>query len=79
MITIDPRFLSAVDWAARTTLLLAPYGTIPILRSEEDWPNWAAAVITLPALSGLKPPKPRSFSNWREWAAQLNQDLNLLN
>jgi hypothetical protein len=76
--TIDTRFIDVLNWAAQTTTLLAPYGTIPILRDPHRWRDWASVVVSLPVVSGLGAPRPEGFADWRDWARQFNYAARLL-
>lgn len=76
--TISPRFINVVDWTAQTTTLLAPYGTIPKLLQPDNWRQWAAFVINLPAISALNPPRPEGYETWDAWARQFNVAAQLL-
>ena len=75
---IDPRFLTAVAWTAQMTLGLAAYGTVPVLRDDAGWRDWALQVVLLPAVAALNPPQPARFADWRQWAAQFNLVAALL-
>lgn len=76
--TIDPRFMNVVNWAAQSTALLAPYGTVPILLHPDKWKDWARIVIALPAVAALGAVRPEGFHRWEEWATQFNQTARLL-
>jgi hypothetical protein len=76
--TIDTRFIDVVNWASQTTTVLAPYGTIPILRDPHKWRDWASMVVSLPALSALGAPRPEGFERWEDWARQFNFAARLL-
>ena len=69
---IDPRFMSAVGWAAHTTILISQFGTIPRLAHENGWKQWANVVSGLPALAAVGAPRPDRGRNWRAWAAAFN-------
>lgn len=77
-ITIDPRLLGAREWAARTTPLLSPFGTIPLLLDPERWREWAAYVIALPRIAAVNAPRPERFQTWSDWATAFNVALQLL-
>lgn len=77
-ITVDPRMLNAREWAARTTPLLFPYGTIPMLLDPERWREWAANVILLPRVAAASAPRPERFATWQDWATAFNVTLRLL-
>lgn len=70
--------IDVVLWAAQTTTMLAPYGTVPILRDPERWRDWAVVVIALPALAALGTPRPEPFLDWQDWARQFNSVAKLL-
>lgn len=76
--TIDTRFIDAVNWAAQTTTLLAPYGTIPKLTDATKWRDWASIVISLPSIAALNPPRPEPYTEWQQWAKQFNLVARLL-
>ena len=76
--TIDTRMIDVVAWAAHTTTLLAPYGTVPILHDPAKWQDWAGTVITFPAIAALGPPRPRPFQDWQDWARRFNAIAGLL-
>lgn len=76
--TIDPRFMTAVNWAAQTTTLLAPYGTVQKLTSDDRWLEWARGVVALPAVAALGCPRPEPYANWQDWARQFNMTARLL-
>lgn len=75
---IDTRLIDVVSWAAQMTTLLAPYGTVPVLRSPDDWRWWAAVVVALPAIAALGAPRPEPFPTWQDWARQFNPIARLL-
>jgi hypothetical protein len=77
-ITVDPRMMDAREWTARTTPLLAPFGTIPLLLDPERWREWGAYVIALPAVAAVSAPRPERFASWSDWARALNVSLRLL-
>ena len=70
--------MEAPAWAAQMTTLLAPYGTIPKLLTEDEWRGWAAAVINLPALSALNAPRPEVYESWQDWGRAFNLVARLL-
>lgn len=76
--TIDTRFIDVLNWASQTTTLLLPYGTIPKLLDADHWRDWAAEVVSLPALAALGTVRPEGFSDWRGWARQFNATARLL-
>lgn len=76
--TVDVRFMEVVDWTGRQTVLLAPYGTPPILRDPGAWKDWARVVIGFPAVAALNPPRPEIFEDWRSWGRAFNVVLRLL-
>lgn len=78
MITILPQFISAVNWAAQTTILLNSFGTIPKLVSEDGWLDWATYVISLPDIAAVNAPRPEGFKTWQAWALAFNSQLRLL-
>lgn len=76
---IDPRYLLIERWSALTASLLEPYGNVPRLTSEKDWPRWATAVKNLPALAPRFVPSPVGYDDdWRSWAFRLNEALGSL-
>jgi hypothetical protein len=77
-ITVDPRILDAREWAARTIPLLQPFGTIPQLRNPDGWREWAAFVVSLPAIAASSAPRPERFAQWSDWALAFNVALRLL-
>ncbi len=76
--TVDPRFLTLTRWASETAWNLAPFATIPILRDETAWQDWARYVIGIPSLNALGAPRPEGFSRWEDWGQALNQTIRLL-
>lgn len=78
MIPIDPRYLDAVRWTSQTSLFLVALGTVPVIRDEAEWQTWARLVTGLPRVSSLNPPRPELFTDWRAWAFQFNQAIELL-
>lgn len=76
--TIDTRFIDVVTWAAQSTTLLLPYGTIPRLIDPDGWRVWARCVVALPAIAALTAPQPDRYERWDEWARQFNMVAKLL-
>lgn len=77
-VRIDPRFSTAQQWTAQTGIVLAPYGTIPVLLHEENWMDWARYVVGLPAVQAVGAVRPEGFPDWQSWARQFNTSLTLL-
>lgn len=75
---IDPRFTSAPHWTAQTSFVLAPYGTIPVLRDEAEWRSWARYVVGLPAVAAVGAVHPEGYDTWQKWAVAFNSSLTLL-
>lgn len=76
--TIDTRFIDVVTWAAQSTTLLLPHGTIPRLIDPAGWKAWARIVVALPAIAALTAPSPDPYEDWRDWARQFNTVAKLL-
>lgn len=70
--------MTARQWAALTTTVLAPYGTIPILLDDDAWIEWARYVVGLPAVQAVGAVRPEGFSDWQSWARAFNVSLTLL-
>ena len=70
--------MTAKHWTAQTTLLIARYGTIPILFDDDAWKNWAAYVCSLPAMESVNVPRPEIFKDWQGWAIAFNQQARNL-
>ena len=70
---IDPRYMTAMDWAAQTTQALVQYGAIPILQDETQWRDWADCVTALPQIASVNPPRSLGFDSWQEWALRFNE------
>lgn len=75
---IDPRTMTVQSWTAFTIPLLTQFGMVPKLENAESWRKWAASVCSLPGLSGVVPPRPQEFPDWRSWAAAFNQSVGNL-
>lgn len=76
--TIDTRFIDVITWAAQSTTLLAPYGTVPRLINPDDWKPWARIVVAFPAVAALTAPQPDRFEVWQDWARAFNMVARLL-
>jgi hypothetical protein len=74
---IDPRGLTFPHWASQTTLLIVPYGTVPV-PDERHWQGWAAAVISFPQFGSIGAPQPAMFKRWEDWAHIFNLQLSQL-
>jgi hypothetical protein len=70
--------IDVVNWAAQTTTMLAPYGTVPKLTDPSQWKSWASVVINIPSIAALGPPRPEPYAEWQDWARQFNQTVKLL-
>jgi hypothetical protein len=77
-IPIDPRFIDATRWVAETTILLAPFGTVPKLLDPEHWREWASVVVALPSVAAVNAPRPEGFATWDAWARAFNVTARLL-
>lgn len=77
-IRIDPRYSTAQQWTAQSSITLAPYGTIPILLHEDDWKSWARYVVGLPAVAAVGAVHPDAYDTWQRWARDFNSSLTLL-
>lgn len=73
--TIDPAYMSVQEWADNMVPALEQFGNLGRLWSEDEWRNWAAQLLNLPALSGSIVPDPYDYEDWRMWAQRLNQNL----
>lgn len=78
MLTIDPRFMSVIDWTAKMGFALGSYGVVPKLLSADDWRGWANYIINLPDIAALDPPRPEPFTAWERWAERFNQSISSL-
>lgn len=74
---IDPRGMTAFDWCNQMVQNLASLMNAPKLLRDEDWKDWARAVIANPAISGFQPPNPMQFENWQDWAERFIQVVSL--
>lgn len=75
---VSPHGVEAQRWANEMALSLSAYGTVPRLTDPTKWKIWANNVISLPALAAVQAPRPEQFSTWRDWAAQFNLSLRVL-
>lgn len=71
--SIDPRFLSVIEWSEFTTPLLVTRAAVPRLLDPEKWREWALTVLQSPKIAQYNPPDPRIFTDWRDWAYRFNQ------
>jgi hypothetical protein len=77
-VTIDVRGETAVSWCQKNTILLARYGTVPILFTDDGWRDWAAYIVSLPEIAAIGAPRPEPYPEWTDWARQANQSFRLL-
>lgn len=68
---IDPRTMSAVQWADAVNLALATQAPTPVLRGPDGWKEWAYVIIAIPSVARFSPPVPDQFSGWQVWAERL--------
>jgi hypothetical protein len=72
---ILPAFITPTAWTSQMALSLYRYGPVPRLDRDEDWRDWASAVINIPAVAAANPPRPIAFSSFRDWASAFNLAL----
>lgn len=72
MIT-DPRELTAKEWCDEMVDEFSDIGEIPFLESEDQWREWAVALIRFPQITAFSPPDPNFFEDWQEWAIRFIQ------
>lgn len=70
---IDPRGLTVVDWASSMIFPLAGLATPRRLDDPDKWQEWAYGLIQEPNIASMRPPDPRGFRDWQEWAFRFNQ------
>jgi hypothetical protein len=67
-VIINPTRMRPTEWADRMALGLWQFGPVPRMSRDEDWKEWARAVLTLPGVADQQPPNPDQFENFEEWA-----------
>lgn len=78
VITIDPAFMTAPQWADAMILNLEQYGNIGRLDDEKKWREWASQLLNLPKLAGNVVPDPYQFDDWRTWAIRCVENIGQL-
>lgn len=73
--TISPSYMTFRQWADFMVPNLERFGNLGRLAREEEWREWGAALLNLPALSGSIVPDPYQFDDWRKWVQRLNENL----
>jgi hypothetical protein len=63
----DPSDMPFDLWAGQVALL-NNVDSLPH-PSEEDWQDWAVALVAHPLFSYYNLPAPDYFENWQDWAA----------
>ena len=76
--TINPSFMNARTWADFMVPVLEQFGNLSRLDQREDWREWGAMLLNLPALSGSIVPDPYQFDDWRVWAQRCNENLSVV-
>ena len=76
--TISPGYMQLRDWADYMCQNLEHYGNLARLDREEEWQDWGATLLNIPALSGSIIPDPYQFDDWRTWAQRCNENLAVL-
>lgn len=71
--------MTAVQWVAQTTPVIAQYGDASRLLDEDKWREWASDVISIPQIAAVGAPLPAGFATWQEWALRFNEAVMLLN
>lgn len=64
-----PELMSFLDWADNLQIEF-PKGNIPRIDDENDWQDWAEALLQIDELDNYNIPTPFQFNDWREWAAR---------
>lgn len=73
MLLMDPRGFEFQEWARLLTEQLAVYNVpAPV---EDAWVDWAWQLYASPQLVYQGLVDPRGYTDWREWASQLVQNL----
>ncbi len=76
--TVNPTRTDPAHWCSQMALSLSQYGPIPKLLDPAGWREWAAIVVSIPAIAGVGAPRPERFASWRPWAHEFNQAIRVL-
>ncbi len=74
MIIPHPTGLTLQQWADAVVLPLDSFDSIGVLQGT-DWQKWAVNILAPLSLSGFSLPSPYGFTDWREWAQRLCEEL----
>jgi hypothetical protein len=66
------------DWTDAMVQNLEQFGNLGRLDHREDWREWGAELLNLPAISGSIIPDPYQFDDWRAWAQRCNENLSVV-
>ena len=77
--TIIPYGMSFKEWSDQNAINLWKFGPIPRADGDKDWQSWAASLLNLSSIHGIKLPSPYQFTDWRRWAAAFNLEMQTVN
>lgn len=69
-----PTGLSMQDWCDQLAMDLDQYGPIGKLVGE-DWQGWGVVLMVPLELGGFGIPSPYGFSDWKDWAERVCEEL----
>ena len=75
---ITPAYMTLREWTDAMCQNLEQFGNLSRLDQREDWREWGAMLLNLPALSGSIVPDPYQFDDWRVWAQRCNENLSVV-
>ncbi len=74
MMIPQPMDMTLQQWTDAAVLALDNFDSIGRMFGE-DWQDWGVRLMTPLSLSGLNLPDPYGFTDWREWAQRLCEEL----
>lgn len=68
----QPEGYTAADWCNSMIDEVSQFGQAPTIRDDDEWQDWALAVLSFPGIAAFNPPSPLEYDNWIDWVHNFN-------